>query len=96
MEATTATMETATTAMKTAASSPAVKTTTAAPTVKASATTAVTAALAECCIWRESKNHESSERDQGSNQTKSVHNLSLPSSAVAAFQLQSLRISKPL
>jgi hypothetical protein len=80
VEATATTMETATTAMKAAAATAAVK--------ASSATTAVTAALAECCIWRESKNHESSERNEGSNQTKSVHNLSFPSSVVADFQLQ--------
>jgi hypothetical protein len=56
----------------------------------------VTAALTECGIWRESKTCESSERDQGSNKTKSAHNLSLPSSVVADFQLRSLEISKAL
>jgi len=55
------------------------------------AATAVTAALSECGIGRESKDRESSERDEGSNLTKYAHDLTFPSSAVTDFQLQSLR-----
>jgi hypothetical protein len=46
--------------------------------VRASSAAAVTAALAECWIWRESKTYESSERDEGSKKSESVHNLSFP------------------
>ena len=53
--------------------------------------TAVTAALSQCGIGRESKDRESSERDEGSNLTKYAHDLTFPSSAVTDFQLQSLR-----
>jgi len=55
------------------------------------AATAVTAALSECGIGRESKDRESSERDEGSNLTRYAHDLTFPSSAVTDFQLQSLR-----
>jgi hypothetical protein len=55
------------------------------------ASTAVTAALSECGIGRESKDRESSERDEGSNLTRYAHDLTFPSSAVTDFQLQSLR-----
>ena len=70
--------------------------TTTAAAVEAAAATAVTAALAECGIGRESKNRESSKRDEGSNLTKYAHNLTFPSSVVTDFQLQSLRISCPI
>jgi hypothetical protein len=55
------------------------------------ASTAVTAALSQCGIGRESKDRESSERDEGSNLTRYAHDLTFPSSAVTDFQLQSLR-----
>ncbi len=60
----------------------------------AATSTAVTAALAECGIGRESKNRESSERDEGSNLTKYAHNLTFPPGVVTDFQLQSLRIRR--
>jgi len=69
----------------------AVETTATAAAVKSAATTAVTAALSECGIGGESKDRESSERDEGSNLTKYAHDLTFPSSAVTDFQLQSLR-----
>ena len=81
-------------------SAPAVKTTAATATMEAptasaveasAASTAVTAALSECGIGRESKDRESSERDEGSNLTRYAHDLTFPSSAVTDFQLQSLR-----
>jgi hypothetical protein len=78
-------------------SAPAVKTTAATATMEAptasavEASAAVTAALSECGIGRESKDRESSERDEGSNLTKYAHDLTFPSSAVTDFQLQSLR-----
>jgi hypothetical protein len=65
--------------------------TTAAVEATAPAATAVTAALSECGIGRQSKDRESSERDEGSNLTKYAHDLTFPSSAVTDFQLQSLR-----
>ena len=80
---------TAATAME--APTAAVETTATAAAVKSAATTAVTAALSECGIGRESKDRESSERDEGSNLTKYAHDLTFPSSAVTDFQLQSLR-----
>ncbi len=89
-------------AMKTAAATTAMESTTATAAVKAAATTmeaatstttAVTAALGECGIGHESKNRESSERDEGSDLTKDAHNLTFPSSVVTGFQLQSLRMS---
>ena len=81
---------TAATAME-APTAAAVETTATAAAVKSAATTAVTAALSECGIGRESKDRESSERDEGSNLTKYAHDLTFPSSAVTDFQLQSLR-----
>jgi hypothetical protein len=78
-----------TTAMKAPTPTAAVKAATAAtPAVGASTSTAVTAALAQCGIGRESKNRESSERDEGSNLTKYAHDLTFPSSVVTDFQLQ--------
>jgi hypothetical protein len=47
--------------------------------VEAPASTAVTTMLAECRVWCEGKTCESSERNEGPNQTKSTHNLSFPS-----------------
>jgi hypothetical protein len=81
---------TAATAME-APTAAAVEATATAAAVKSAATTAVTAALSECGIGRESKDRESSERDEGSNLTKYAHDLTFPSSAVTDFQLQSLR-----
>jgi hypothetical protein len=81
---------TAATAME-APTAAAVETTATAAAVKSAASTAVTAALSECGIGRESKDRESSERDEGSNLTKYAHDLTFPSSAVTDFQLQSLR-----
>ena len=84
---------TASTAMEAPAST-AMETTTTTAAVEsssASTTTAVTAALCECGIGRESKNRESSERDEGSNPTKDAHNLTFPSSVVTDFQLQGLQ-----
>jgi hypothetical protein len=90
MEAPTATaVESATAAAVKAAATTAP---TAVESSSASTTTAVTAALCECGIGRESKNRESSERDEGSNLTKDAHNLTFPSSVVTDFQLQSLRM----
>jgi hypothetical protein len=93
--AATATMEAPTaSAVESAATTAAVEAsaaTTAAVEASAAASTAVTAALSECGIGRESKDRESSERDEGSNLTKYAHDLTFPSSAVTDFQLQSLR-----
>ena len=79
-------------------SAPAVKTTAATATMEAPTASAVeasaaasTAVLSECGIGRQSKDRESSERDEGSNLTKYAHDLTFPSSAVTDFQLQSLR-----
>jgi len=75
-----------------------VKTTAATATMEAPTASAVeasaaasTAVLSECGIGRQSKDRESSERDEGSNLTKYAHDLTFPSSAVTDFQLQSLR-----
>ena len=84
---------TATTAME-APTAPAVESATAtAPAVEAAASTAMTAALCECGIGRESKTGESSEHDEGPNLTKYAHNPTFPSGVVTDFQLQSLRVS---
>ena len=81
-------MESATAAVKTTAATATME----APTASAvEASAAVTAALSECGIGRESKDRESSERDEGSNLTRYAHDLTFPSSAVTDFQLQSLR-----
>jgi hypothetical protein len=83
---------TAATATMEAPTASAVEPATAPTAVESSAaSTAVTAALSECGIGRESKDRESSERDEGSNLTRYAHDLTFPSSAVTDFQLQSLR-----
>ena len=85
-------MESATAAVKTTAATATMEAPTAsAVEASAAASTAVTAALSECGIGRESKDRESSERDEGSNLTRYAHDLTFPSSAVTDFQLQSLR-----
>jgi len=85
-------VESATAAVKTTAATATMEAPTAsAVEASAAASTAVTAALSECGIGRESKDRESSERDEGSNLTRYAHDLTFPSSAVTDFQLQSLR-----
>ena len=90
--AATATMEAPTaSAVEPAAAPTAVESAATAAVEASAASTAVTAALSECGIGRESKDRESSERDEGSNLTRYAHDLTFPSSAVTDFQLQSLR-----
>lgn len=84
-------MESSAPAVKTTAATATMEAPTASAVEPATAPTAVTAALSECGIGRESKDRESSERDEGSNLTKYAHDLTFPSSAVTDFQLQSLR-----
>ena len=92
-------MESATAAVKTTAATATMEAPTASAVESAAtaaveasaASTAVTAALSQCGIGRESKDRESSERDEGSNLTRYAHDLTFPSSAVTDFQLQSLR-----
>jgi hypothetical protein len=90
--AATATMEAPTaSAVEPAAAPTAVESAATAAVEASAASTAVTAALSECGIGSESKDRESSERDEGSNLTRYAHDLTFPSSAVTDFQLQSLR-----
>ena len=90
--AATATMEAPTaSAVEPAAAPTAVESAATAAVEASAASNAVTAALSECGIGSESKDRESSERDEGSNLTKYAHDLTFPSSAVTDFQLQSLR-----
>jgi len=84
-------VESATAAVKTTAATATMEAPTASAVEASAASTAVTAALSECGIGRESKDRESSERDEGSNLTRYAHDLTFPSSAVTDFQLQSLR-----